>query len=197
MTSQEFKIFWDFSYPDTIPINHYFKHDYSDRWFRIHSLPESQRYPSDEEDWRILLNRQNTILTDLLTNGSPILFVTGDYSYEGHIELYPIDEMMSIKPFEFTRLDPIDLHSLSKDEYDKGQIYTPMFTELVWQHDMFNEILKDIAEWNLIAFFVSIDGNCIVAPYDGGMDIILKDSSTRDFYKGKYSQWLSLHKDGF
>jgi hypothetical protein len=49
MTAEEFKIFWEST--DTVPIGHYFKHDYSNRWFRVHSLPESQRYPSDIAEW--------------------------------------------------------------------------------------------------------------------------------------------------
>ena len=197
MTAEEFKIFWESTYPDTVPIGHYFKHDYSDRWFRIHNLPGSQRYPSDKGDWEILLNRQNTILTDLMTNGSPMLIMTGDHESEGYIEIHPIEDVKSIKPFKFTRLEPIDLHLLSHDKYEKGHTYTPKFTEQIWHHDKFNEILKDIAEWNLTAFFISIDNNCIVAPYDGGMDIILKDSQTRDLYKAKYEQWLSPREDGY
>jgi hypothetical protein len=198
MTVEEFKIFWESTYPDTVPIGHYFKYDYHDRWFRIHSLPDSRRYPEDEGDWEILLNRQNTILTDLLTNKLPILIVTGDHTPpEGYIELQPIEDVKSIKPLKFTRLEPIDLHLLSQDKYEKGQTYTPMFTKEIWHYDRFNEILKDVAEWNLEAFFISIDNNCIAVPYDGGMDIILKDSQTRDLYKAKYKQWLSPREDGF
>lgn len=188
MTAKEFQTFWRSTYPDTLPIAHYFRHNYSDRWFRIHSLPDSRRYPSNEEDWEILLTRQNTILTDLLTNGSPILIVTGEY--------HTGDEVKSIKPFTFTQLEPIDLHMHNPEEHEEGEIYTPIFTEQIWYKDKFNELLKDIAKWNLVAFFISIDNNCIVAPYDGGMDIILRDSPTRDFYKAKYKQWLSPHKNG-
>ena len=196
MTAEDFKHFWDSTYPDTIPIGNYFKHDYSDRWFRIHSLPNSQRYPSDQEDWKILLDRQNIILTDLLANESSILIVTGDHHAEGYLELYPIDEVKSIKSFTFTRLEPIDLHLLGPEQYEKGQTYIPMFTVQSWDAHKFDEVLKDIAEWNLEAFFISVHNQCIVSPYDGGMDIILQDSQTRDFYRTKYEAWLSPRKDG-
>ncbi|MDJ1503014.1 DUF3885 domain-containing protein [Xanthocytophaga agilis] len=66
MTKEQFTIFWSSTFPDTLPISHYFKYDYSDRWFRIHSLPESKRYADNEEEWNILLHRQNTIISDLL-----------------------------------------------------------------------------------------------------------------------------------
>jgi hypothetical protein len=196
MTPEEFKTFWELRYPNTVPIGHYFKHDYPDRWFRIHSLPDSRRYPSKQEDWEILLARQNTILADLFGNESSILLVTGHYYAEAYAELQPIDEIDAIKHLPFQRLQSIDLHLLNPEYYDKGQIYMPMFTEQIWQIHQFDETLKAIALGDLEAFFISIVNNCMIAPYDGGMDIILKDSSTRDFYKEKYAAWLSLRQDG-
>lgn len=44
--------------------------------------------------------------------------------------------------------------------------------------------------------FVSSTEQVIVAPYDGGVDFVLKNSGTRDFYKHKYKDWLSARVDG-
>ncbi|MCF6404842.1 hypothetical protein L3C95_18225 [Chitinophaga filiformis] len=196
MTAKEFQTFWRSSYPDAVPIGHHFKHSYSHRWFRIHSLPDSRRYPSDQEDWEILLTRQNTILTDFFADGSVIAIVTGDFHYEGYTELHPINNVESIESFVFTRLEAIDLHLYDEENYEKGTTYIPMFTEQIWCPHRFDELLRDIAEGNLAAFFVSISNNCIVAPYDGGMDIIMKDSLTRDLCKEQYREWLSFREDG-
>lgn len=78
MTAEEFDTFWTSTYPNTVLISYYFKHDYADRWFRIHSLPELKRYAEDEKEWQLLLDRQNTIITDLLGSGEEFLLVTGD-----------------------------------------------------------------------------------------------------------------------
>ncbi len=196
MTSEQFDTFWTSTYPDTIPLAHYFKHDYKDRWFRIHSLPESKRYPDSEEEWRILLNRQNTIITDLLGDNSEVLLVSGDYHSDEHEELYPIENVKSISSINFIPLQLIDLHKYSPDQYDQGQIFRPMFSEQVWQKNKFDNILKDIADDILRVFFVSTTKNCLVAPYDGGIDFVLKDTETRNLYKRKYSDWLSEHNDG-
>ncbi|CAN5411063.1 hypothetical protein BH09BAC1_BH09BAC1_17540 [soil metagenome] len=157
-----------------------------------------QRYPANEEDWEILLHRQNTILTDLIGSVSPVLLVTGEFKMGDFPDMPPTLMAESLKPFSFTMAEaPIDLHSFSPGQYDKGHTYTPMFTEQIWQGHKFDEVLKDIAKWKLAAFFVSIQNKCIVSPYDGGVDIILKDSETRDFYKAKYAEWLSSREDGF
>ncbi|MHA4812570.1 DUF3885 domain-containing protein [Flavitalea flava] len=196
MNREEFKIFWEFAYANTVPIPHYLKHDYSNRWFRIHSLPESKRYADDQEDWKILLKRQNTIFSDLIGDQSPILMVTGEYDYESHTELVPFEERESVTHFSFVYLDPIDLHLLNSEEFEKGQIYRPKFSEEIWHEIKFEPILKDIALDQLRAFFISVKNNCIVAPYDGGMDVIVKDTVTRDSCKIKYRSWLSKRDDG-
>lgn len=195
MTAKEFETFWASTYPDTILISRYFKHDYADRWFRIHSLPESKRYAEDEEEWQRLLERQNTIITDLLGSGEEFLLVTGDAEMEGYIELHPISEVNSIKDISFTLLNPVDLHKLSPEEYEDGHIYKPMFSEQTWQPNKFNDLLKDIANDELRAFFVSTRNVCIVAPYDGGIDFIVKDQQTKEALKKKYSEWLSDRDD--
>jgi len=196
MTAKEFEKFWTLVYPDTVLIPHYFKHDYADRWFRINSLPESKRYAEDEEEWQLLLDRQNTIITDLLGSGKEFILVTGDAEMEGYTELHPISEVNSIQNFAFTFLTPIDLHKLSPEEYEEGHVYKPMFSEQTWQPNKFNVLLKDIANDELRAFFVSTQNNCIVAPYDGGIDFIMRDKQTKEALKKKYSEWLSDRDDG-
>jgi hypothetical protein len=196
MTAEQFNKFWTSTYPDTTLIQHHFRHDYPDRWFRIHSLPNSKRYAEDETEWNILLDRQNEIIADLLNDSSNFILVTGGHSSDRYKEMYPIEEVNSIREMQFVTLHPIDFHKINADEYENGQLYTPMFNEQNWQLHKFDHLLKDIAEDNLRAFFVSIDKEVIIAPYDGGVDLILKDTTIRDYYKQKYSNWLSAREDG-
>ncbi len=196
MTKENFQKLWTSNYPNTIPISHLFKQVFSDRWFRIHSLPESKRYAENNNEWNTLLDRQNKIITDLLTGYPTFLLVTGAYTSEGLIELHPLDEVPSIEELTFTSLEPIDLNEISPNVYEQGQMYTPMFSVQNWKAKKFDNLLKDIANDNIKAFFLSEDKDLIIAPYDGGVDIILKDTETRDFYKQKYGGWLSERQDG-
>ena len=110
--------------------------------------------------------------------------------------MHPIEEVNSITKIPFVLLDPIDLNKLSPDEYEIGQFYKPMISEQIWQPNKFDSILKDIADDQLRAFFISMDKNLVIAPYDGGVDFILKDTDTRNIYKRKYHDWLSKREDG-
>ena len=196
MTKQEFQILWTINYPETVPISHLFKSTYSDRWFRIHSLPESKRYAENETEWNLLLLRQNEIITDLFGLDTPILLLTGEYNWGDTRAKYLTDEEEIYKSFKFTRLDNIELFKIDSDQYDEVDIYRPAFAETVWRTNYHDNILREIATDNIQAFFISFDKNVIIAPYDGGIDFVLKDSLTKEHYKNKYKQWLSEREDG-
>jgi hypothetical protein len=196
MTSEQFDTFWTSTYPDTIPLAHCFKHDYKDRWFRIHSLPESQRYADTEEEWNILLSRQNKIISDLIGNSTKLLIVTGEYDFDGKFESPSVLDNELFAGLEFTSLKPIDMYNPDSDEFDKGTTYRPFFAEINWGQNKYDKILRSIANDEMRAFFISIDKKCLIAPYDGGMDFVLENETIKDVYKNKYKDWLSLHPEG-
>lgn len=196
MTKKDFQNLWTLNYPDTVLISYLFKHEYSDRWFRIHSLPESKRYADNENEWEILLSRQNEIITDLFGLETPIVIVTGEYNWGDNRQNHLTDEEEIFKPFSFVLLDNIELNKIDAEQYDETDIYRPAFAQTVWIPNYHNKILREISNDKIRAFFVSFDKNIIVAPYDGGVDFILKDKHTRDNYKEKYKPWLSEREDG-
>ena len=196
MTNEEFHKYWTLSYQNTVQISHLFKHNFSDRWFRIHSLPKSKRYADNDKDWEILLSRQNEIITDLFGLDTNILLVAGEYNWGNNRKIHITNEEEVFKRYSFTQLDSIDLYKLNPDDYDEGEIYRPAFAETIWRPNQHNKLLREIANDNTRAFFINFDKKIIVAPYDGGIDFILKDNLTRDFYKHKYKEWLSEREDG-
>lgn len=196
MTAAEFTTFWNANYHETIPLQHHFKHDYPKRWLRIHSLPQSKRYAETTDEWKVLLHRQNNVATELLGNGSKIVIVTGEYQLKAAIEMHTLDDAESIKHYAFSELPSLSLHTISPDEFEEGDVYKPRFTVETWSPHKFNDILRDIANDDLRAFFISIENKNIVAPYDGGIDIIVKDEAEQNGYKLKYKDWLSLRVDG-
>ena len=195
MTKEEFHKFWTLTFPDTVQISYLFKHYFSDKWFRIHSLPESKRYAENDNDWETLLSRQNEIITDLFGLDTNVLLVTGEYNWGNERKTHVTNEEEVFKKYLFTQLDSIDLYKLNSDDFDNGEIYRPSFTETIWKVNLHDNLLREIAKDNIRAFFVSFEKRIIVVPYDGGIDLILKDSFMRDFYKNKYKQYLSERED--
>lgn len=196
MTKEEFQQLWTSNYPGKLPVSHLFKDDFPGRWFRIHSLPDSKRFPGNEDEWEVLLSRQNEIITDLLGIGTSIFLVTGEYNRGDHRSVQIKDNLDVFKPYRFISLDNVELYEINPDEYEEHVIYRPAFSELVWKPYSHNNILREIASDNIRAFFVSFDKNVIFAPYDGGVDFVLKDIETVEKYKNKYYKWLSKRQDG-
>ena len=189
MTAAQFDNFWRSTYPETKPVIPRFRHVYPDRWFRIHSLLDMQRCATTEAEWRILLNRQNYLLNDLLGNKANILLVTGEYMRDG--VAFPAEETSALNNLLFTTTERVDLHQLSPTEYEPGQYYQPKFSEQLWQMKLFDPLLREIANNETSAFFISQRNGCLVAPYDGGVDVVLKDEVTRNFHRKMYQAWLS------
>lgn len=65
-----------------------------------------------------------------------------------------------------------------------------------WKRNSKNEILKAIADDEIRAMFICPLKDCIIAPYDGGVDIIVDSIEKRDELKLKYKDWLSEREDG-
>lgn len=51
------------------PVGHMLRNNFSNQWFRIHSLPESKRYPDSEEETTLLLDRHVKVANEVLGEG--------------------------------------------------------------------------------------------------------------------------------
>jgi hypothetical protein len=69
MDSTETAAAWKRAFGDAVPLGHVCRRMIAERWVRIHSLPESKRYPEDEDDFRELLSRHNAVATAVLGEG--------------------------------------------------------------------------------------------------------------------------------
>jgi hypothetical protein len=193
--ADNFRYFWQQHFLNCPPISYLFKHRLTDRWFRFHSLPESKRYAEDEADIVKLLDRQNTVLLDVIGTGMCTL-VLGNYSSSPFFEKeYPITNK-----FEFHEFLKLPKQDFDPDELELGEesICLSLFCAT---HNLkvssLDEILLCVAEWKIVNFFViNCDRERIFAPYDGGVDVILKNAKERDEFNEKYKSWLSSHPQG-
>ncbi|SIR50984.1 DUF3885 domain-containing protein [Pontibacter lucknowensis] len=193
MKENDFIDFWNKEYPEALPINHELKWMFQDRWFRIHSLPESKRYADSEDEYKILLDRQNKLFEDLIGEGEEIAISFGLYTGDDIIN----DNYKELTDFgEFQKVLTIDLHKERPEEYEYV-MYLDLFVKIEkWEKDSRNDILKAIANDEIRAMFICPARKCIIAPYDGGVDVIVDSSEKRDKLKTKYRDWLSDREDG-
>jgi len=193
MTSQDFQRYWEQHYPECPPIGHYLREAYADTWFRIHSLPDSKRYPETAEEYREVLRRHNALLMDLIGKGSRYVLITTGYSESPKpLQTY---QQLSFLVSDSRRLFSVPKHEL---EGDPEPYYWHFFmANRTWREHSQVELLKLIAD-NVISdvLMVGLEPPCIYHPYDGGADVFVASTSIRDRKKEKYASWLSKHPEG-
>jgi hypothetical protein len=177
LAKAKFLTYWQGIYPESPPIASFFKQRFTKRWARIHSLPESKRYADTKAEWDVLLDRQNRVLDSLVEQHAPIRIV---------INYIDIDSYL---------FKSYDLENIGVFVDEEGETVYQSFTfETTWQSHTLDPILMLIADGDLRAFIVAPD--CLIAPYDGGVDLILKDAHRRLEFRRKFKDWLSKREDG-
>jgi hypothetical protein len=176
-SQQRFLTYWNALYPETPPIHQFFKHRLSNRWARIHSLPEAKRYPDTKAEWEELERRQNAVIDSLIPQGAQIRIVINFIEIDNHL----------FKAFNLENIG-VFVDQDGETVYQSFQFFT------TWESHSLNPFLNMIAGEQLRAFIIGPD--CLIAPYDGGMDLILKDAHTCWAFKRKFENWLSSRLDG-
>jgi hypothetical protein len=184
MKVDEFNKYWEDNYLNWKPISYELRHSEVDRWFRIHSLPESKRYAESEEEYLELLRRQNALFLKLIGNNTEVVLCQFRYRYD--------DTVMS-----YNKIPDLVGFSLVDSFVSNEDTMTDIFICITqWIEGKYDKLLREIADGESSVMFICPFNNCILAPYDGGMDIIADSTDERNKLKAKYSQWLSAREDG-
>jgi hypothetical protein len=176
----EFLRFWQSSYPQTPPVTYLFKHHLPERWARIHSLPQAKRYADTKAEWEILLRRQHAVMKDLLGD-----WTQADMVFNSHTASNPVP---SLKPVTY-----LGAFAVGENPEEDTPVHAHLVT-LSLDEKSLDPLLRQIADDQLRAFFIG--KNRLIAPYDGGMDLILESAPACKAFKEKYADWLSERADG-
>lgn len=203
MVATDFDAYWRATYPEAVPLGHLLRTTYPRRWLRLYSLPEGQRYPADAADWHELLRRQLTVFAELVGEPAELFLVSGEYDCPEMVppEPWSFTAEGALHGLPFTRLPPVVLHTLPPDprvpdENRFGDLFRPVCTRLRWTAATGEGFLRDIAQDAIRAFFVSVEHSCILAPYNGGLDIIFPQEADRNRFHNRHRRWVSPRTDG-
>jgi hypothetical protein len=189
MNPEDFFDYWRRSYGEVPPVGHILRTCFPQRWLRIHNLPESKRYAETEDEHQEILHRQNGLISELIGEGGPCELVFGYYDEEERLPEDVVAALRSLKP-EF-------LVMLSPDESGLEREYPLLKASFGWRQKSLDTVLlavaNDVLETPLI---ISTNRFRIIAPYDGGVDIIVESEEARDQLKMRYASWLSKHPAG-
>src|SRR5688572_12763321 len=192
-TGDSLKKYWEREYPDCPPIGYMLRQTFADRWFRIHTLPASKRYPDNPSEKTEILNRHNSLLSSIMGKGADYVLVTTGYSnYPKPVRSYPQIESIVGKTQHWLTLP---LHELEGDS--DPNYWHFFFVEGTWNMNSADELLGLVCE-GIVAnvLFVSFTPKAVYHPYDGGADIFIESEALTTSVKTKYASWLSTHPAG-
>jgi hypothetical protein len=193
MNVTEFNDYWNQHFPACPLMGHILRQTHADRWFRIHTLPDSKRYPQTIAEYTEVLHRHNTILDDLLPGDRSIILLATSYTMGDPNPSLP--EIFShLHPFELLQSILTSEINEPPESYCHSHIW---FYEHRWKIHSLDPILKKVAD-DVINNVLIVDPEqpLIYHPYDGGADLILPNSDMRDRLRSKYREWLSSRSDG-
>jgi len=192
-----FEYQWNRRFPNRVPISYLFKFYFSNSWLRLHSFPNSKRYAESSLEMSQLLARQNNVIDDCLKDSSSIFIVSGNF-FIGDSQI-PNYDQVAMLDYEFTAGSRINLHTTDPKYFDDGEdndrYFIPMFIETRWNPNLHNDLFIKVANDETRAFFICFEKNIIIAPYDGGLDLIIEDPLLKNEIKKKYSELLSKRAD--
>jgi hypothetical protein len=181
---------WNKFYKSCHPIGYPLREAFPERWVRFHSLPQSKRYPVNEDEYQELLARHNAVLSYLATPGESVVLVTTGYT-KSPIPTRTYEQLFVLDPrAKYWR-------SLNESE-DDSLSYWHFFTSL-WDYveSQFDDLIRLVAD-DIVSnvLIVSFDCRWIIHPYDGGMDVILESTNARNELRNQFELWLSARPDG-
>jgi hypothetical protein len=185
---------WQQWFPDCEPISYHLRARFRKRWVRFHSLPESKRYPENEAEYATLLERHNCVLGELAQHGETVALLTTGYS-ETLEPMRSYDDLLKFDPLAVP-WRTVAMHQ-KEDEVHDPNFWHVFVSEWTWTPGTFDPLVRLIAD-DVIAnvMIVALDGEWLLHPYDGGMDVILETREARGRLKSRFREWLSARSDG-
>lgn len=189
MGADGFTAGWRQEFGDVAPFGHLCRTAVPARWLRIHSLPESRRYPENEADFAELLRRHDTVASTLLGSSDECVLYVASYDEDlpaiDGVTLTPLPELAVFEP-----ADP----EFGVDE--PSRIYAGA-ARVVWSMDRFEPLIRAVAETRADGgVFVNFQRHTAYAPYDGGADVFLDTPRSVSRMKKQWRPWLSAHPSG-
>lgn len=173
---------FDHPFCEAFPVAHFMRAAFPEYWMRIHSLPESKRYPETDAERAIVFDRHSRFGSALLGERAPSLVIQSRFNgFPRSAELMP-------------ELVWMPIHRVVEDEDDGWDSWMAHTT---WDAATFRTLLLEIADDQEahIAFLSEVT-DCVFIPYDGGADGFSFDTELLRRLSEEFAPWRSAHPFG-
>lgn len=178
---------WRTNFGEIAPVGHVLRIHRQTDWLRIHSLPDSKRYPDTSEEMDEILRRNEVLASRLFIASEPI-YIFRSIFHNPDDNMQPAQLGYDSKNLFRAGVSP---ESPQDDDY-----FIVAAETVSWPFPHFAEIVRNIAneDETMICFVSPASGN-ILCPYDGGLDSFTTETLSKQLSRD-FAIWLSLHPLG-
>jgi hypothetical protein len=190
---------WSEVWPDTRPIGHEFKSgttDGSRTWVRLHSLPNSKRYPETEDEFATVLGRHHTVLQELIDMSAKpptaLCVVFQDWSSTS-TNAWPRNE------WGFSDPGTVPWQSIRVEEKGDAPLWFHLRIMTIPIDDLraLDPPLRRVADDDVAGMWLAPESfEWLFHPYDGGADVIAPSVKAMQWLRREHAPWLSSHESG-
>lgn len=177
---------WDAAWAPSDPSGPDLRRDHPDRWVRFWSLPDGRRLPEGDADMAVILHRYRTVLEVVNPEQAALTVVGADWGPPDGAGGWTRQHLPGRRPWRISSLAD-----------DGGTPGTTFFwaSEGVATDDL-DDLLRLAAVDAAHVIVVPPDMSWVFAPYDGGVDVLVIDSDSRETVREPLGPWLSTHPEG-
>jgi hypothetical protein len=181
---------WSDSFGPTPPIGYMCRKALPQRWLRIHSLPESKRYPESSSEQSEILRRHNEVAQWVLGNDAECILFFTTYGESPRWSDHRVTTGRDAESIRFLdRLAPRYFQSVSEEGDETIQVFA---VPHVWKQGSLDELIlmcaDDVCGDVLLA---NLPRGTAYAPYDGGADLFFSTSLDVVEARTEFADWLS------
>lgn len=173
---------WCAAFGPVAPVGYMMRKRLASRWVRIHSLPDSKRYPDSHSERAELIRRDEQVASHVLGTRSTcalVLWISPRPRYREKTWGRALQQS-ELRPFTKCKVN--------------GHGATFHATTLAWKKGAIRRLVKMCADQTAgpIAIANLRKGTAYV-PYDGGADLFLSNRIQARLCWSRYTPWLSTH----
>lgn len=184
--SNEFSNTWRRYFGASPPLGHVLRHEHFNAWTRFYALPDSKRYAENDKESRIILERANTLATECFGENAAIWIAAA----------YPSGSSLENNDFAIRMNMSKAMVWIDKTEEPEDQWEMSFFaSRLEWKRNSLEGLFQKVSDDQERAILFSEVSQTVLAPYDGGFDIISFQPGKISRLESCYKAWMSGRSD--
>lgn len=186
LDSFDFEASWRGTFGDLPPLGWVLRERLPECWTRFHALPGSKRYADTPGERAVIIRRANALAVECFGDRRDVWVIAALHGDRPAGSAALVDRLRMASSITWS--DPSELF--------EDQVQWEFFAAgLKWSKGTLDWMFGDISEDRASALMFSQELQTVLAPYDGGFDIVCPQVEKLRDLETRYKDWMSDRAD--